>query len=221
LPGKALRELAGLPLIGHSVELARRCPEIERTIVSTDSEEIAAVARELGAEVPFLRPAELARDESPMWPVVRHALESVDPGGGRYAAVLLLQPTSPARLPADVAGAAALLAGRADADGVLGVSEPEFNPLFTGVVERDGRIVRFADARYERRQDVPRVLRITGSLYLWRERFVRATEGDWLAGVLLPWEIPARRAIDIDTAEDLELAELLIRSGTIRLPWLD
>src|SRR3989304_4564407 len=76
LPGKNIRPLAGIPLIAHSILLARLCPEIDRLAVSTDSPEIAAVAKQYGADVPFMRPAELARDDSPSWPVVRHALEA-------------------------------------------------------------------------------------------------------------------------------------------------
>src|SRR5262249_31749395 len=74
LPGKTVRRLAGLPLIVHSLRLAAACPEVDRVVVSTDSPEIAEVARSAGAEVPFLRPAELARDDTPMLPVMVHAL---------------------------------------------------------------------------------------------------------------------------------------------------
>src|SRR5438132_8645551 len=103
LPGKNLKPLGGLPLIGHSIELARHCPVITRLIVSTDSTEIAAAAAALGAPTRFLRPAELARDETPMWPVIRHALESIENlESARYDYVLLLDPTSPFRFPEDV-----------------------------------------------------------------------------------------------------------------------
>jgi CMP-N,N'-diacetyllegionaminic acid synthase len=223
LPGKALRTLAGRPLIAHSIELALRCPEVARVVVSTDSEQIAATAESLGADVPFLRPAELAGDETPMWPVVRHALATLDPDGALYEAVLLLQPTSPARLPEDVSGALALLHGRPDADGVLGVSTPRLNPIWAAVVERDRRLEPLVAEgnSYARRQDVPRVLQVNGSLYLWRTGFVRAHEQDpWGAATLLGWEIPELRAIDIDTAEDLRLAELLLEAGLVRLPWV-
>jgi N-acylneuraminate cytidylyltransferase len=224
LPGKNTRMLAGLPLIEHSLRLAALCPEIVRTIVSTDSEEIASVARRAGADVPFLRPPELAGDETPTWPVVQHALEQVDPAGERFSAVLLLDPTSPGRLPEDVAGAARLLEARADVDGVIGVSEPHFNPIWTAVVERDGRLEPLLPeaVQYERRQDVPRVLRINAAIYLWRASFVRASRGEsWLDAHYLPWEIPERRAFHIDTADDFELAELLLSHGFVTLPWLE
>src|SRR4051812_27480707 len=78
LPGKNIRSFAGLPLIAHSIRCAAMCPRITRTIVSTDSEEIAAVARAHGGDAPFLRPAELAGGDTPMWPVLKHALEQVE-----------------------------------------------------------------------------------------------------------------------------------------------
>lgn len=80
LPGKNIRKLAGLPLVAHSIRFANSCPEIARLIVSTDNEEIANVAREHGGEAPFLRPRELAQDETPMWPVLQHALGEMERG---------------------------------------------------------------------------------------------------------------------------------------------
>jgi CMP-N,N'-diacetyllegionaminic acid synthase len=110
VPGKNIRPLAGLPLIGHSIRLAKLCAEIAECVVSTDSAEIAEVARECGAEVPFLRPAELARDDTPMWPVLQHALSEMESiANRRYGSVLLLSPASPGRLPEDVSKAIDLL----------------------------------------------------------------------------------------------------------------
>src|SRR3989338_1333883 len=78
LPGKNIRSFAGLPLIAHSILFARMCPEIERTIVSTDSAGIRDVALRYDADIPFLRPAPLAQDDTPMWPVLRHALAETE-----------------------------------------------------------------------------------------------------------------------------------------------
>ena len=104
LPGKNIRSFAGLPLIAHSILFAKMCPEIDRCIVSTDSSEIAEVARRYDADVPFLRPSDLAQDDTPMWPVIHHALDYVEESGGvKYELVILLDPTSPGREPADVA----------------------------------------------------------------------------------------------------------------------
>lgn len=218
LPGKNVRPLAGLPLIVHSLRLAALCDAIDRTVVSTDSAEIAKVARAAGAEV-LDRPSAIAGDDTPMLPVMQHALEMLD----HYDRLLLLDPTSPGRLPTDVARAAELLDADPDADGVVAVSEPSFNPFWHAVVERDGYIEQLFEEgrRYGRRQDVPRVLRINAAVYLFRAEFLRSERETWLDGRHLPLEIPDMRAFHIDSADDLAVAEALIRSGRVSLPWLD
>lgn len=223
LPGKNIRLLAGIPLIGHSILLAKMCPQIDRLIVSTDSSEIADVARECGADVPFTRPAELARDDTPMWPVLRHALQSVEElDGRRYGYVLLLQPTSPARMPEDIAGAFDRLDAAPDADGVVGVSVPEFNPIWHCVVERDGWMAVLVPSAtgYERRQDVPPVYRVHGGLYIWHSEFVRRERESWRQGKHVMYETPDARAIDIDDGDQFERMAEKLRQGLIRLPWI-
>jgi CMP-N,N'-diacetyllegionaminic acid synthase len=221
LPGKNVRPLLGLPLLVHSLRLADLCPEIDRTVVSTDSDEIARIAAEFGGEAPFLRPPELALDETPMLPVVRHALAELDPTGNGYEFLLLLDPTSPARLPEDVARAHERLRAVPQADGVVSVSQPSFNPLWHAVVERDGFIEPLAaDARtFARRQDVPRVLRINAAVYLFRTSFLRAQREAWQNGRHLVLEIPDLRAFHIDSADDFRVAEALLAAGLVRLPW--
>jgi CMP-N,N'-diacetyllegionaminic acid synthase len=221
LPDKNTRRLAGLPLIEHSLRLAALCPEVARTVVSTDSEPIAETARAAGGEV-LDRPAELAQDDTPMLPVLRHALAELDPDGSRYDLLLLLDPTSPARLPEDVSRAHRLLRGSPEADGVVAVSEPSFNPIWHAVLERDGFLEPlFPEARsYGRRQDVPRVLRINAALYLFRASFLRETGESWLDGRHLALEIPERRAVHIDDEADLRLCAALLEAGMVTLPWL-
>jgi N-acylneuraminate cytidylyltransferase len=221
LPGKNVKPLAGLPLVAHSIRCAAMCPEITRAIVSTDDATIADVARAHGGDVPFVRPAELARDDTPMMPVLRHALEAIEAAEGqRYDAVLLLDPTSPGRHPEDVARAVTILQTDATAEGVIACSRPSFNPFWVGVVERDGYMASaFAgDERCTRRQDVPPFLRINGALYLWRRAFVR--EGTWPGGRQRLLEIPEARALSIDDAYEFALAELLVGAGLVKLPWL-
>ena len=224
LPGKNTRLFAGLPLIAHSILFAKMCPEITRCIVSTDSVEIASVARQFGAEVPFLRPGELAQDETPLWPVVRHALETVeDQEGGHYDLVALLDPTSPARESADLQKAVESLSQRPIADGVVGVSRPSFNPIWHCVVEREGWMVDLVEAAPEvqRRQEAPAIYRINGSLYVWRATFVRREPHDWRrTGRHLLYEIPEARAMSIDTPAQFHQAEWFVKSGGISLPWL-
>jgi len=224
LPGKNTRPFAGLPLIAHSILFAKLCPEIDRCIVSTDSPEIAEVAGQYGADVPFLRPSELAQDDTPIEPVIRHALSTVE-GLDRvkYPYVLLLEPTSPLRLPEDVAGAYHRLQATPAADGIIGVSEPEFNPIWVCVIERDGWMKKLIDdeTHYSRRQDVPTVYRINSSLYIWRADFVRGRESAWERdGKHLLYETPESRAISIDTIQEFERGELLVIASLVALPWL-
>lgn len=223
LPGKNVRPLAGLPLIAHTILFARMCPEIDRCIVSTDSEEIAAVARQYGADVPFLRPAGLADDQAPILPTLTHALKGAEHTDPPYDYVALLDPTSPARLPSDVRDALARLHAHPAANGIVAVSEPEFNPIWHCVVERDGVMEDLVTggADFVRRQDVPRVYRINALLYIWRAAFTRSGEIQWRRGrVNLLHEVPESRAVHIDTIEEFEAAERQLAAGRVQFPWL-
>ena len=228
LPGKNIRPMWGLPLIAHSVRAAAMTPEVTRCVVTTDSAEIADVVRAHGGEAPFLRPAELAADDTPMAPVVRHALEWVESDeGGSYDAVLLLDPTSPARVPSQLADAVRRLATTPALDGVISVSEPTFNPVWVGVRpdgSRDGALSRYFEVGtgVTRRQDVGRFLRINGNFYLWRADFVRRLESSWFdEGTHEGLEIPEAQAFSIDDEYEFRLIEALIGAGLITLPWLD
>jgi N-acylneuraminate cytidylyltransferase len=228
LPGKNIRPLAGLPLLAHSIRAAALTPEVTRCVVTTDSADIADIARAHGGDVPFLRPAELAADDTPMAPVVRHALECVETEEGRpYDALLLLDPTSPARVPAQLAEAARRLAATPALDGVVSVSEPTFNPVWVGVRpddERGGALSRYfpAGTGITRRQDVARFLRINGNFYLWRADFVRRLETSWFdEGTHAGLEIPEAQAFSIDDDYEFRLIEALVGAGLITLPWLD
>jgi len=224
LPGKNVRSLAGLPLIAHSIKCAALCKSISRAIVTTDSAEIAEVARANGGDVPFMRPAELADDQTAMWPVLRHALAEVERvEGSTHDALVLLDPTSPGRLPAQVDEAVAQLLAAPEADGIIGVSRPEFNPLWHCVVERDGWMADLHPEAFTfaRRQDVPTVYRINATLYVWRASFVRAQVSDWRStGRHLLYEVPEASAIHIDDADEFARADVMIREGLLRLPWL-
>lgn len=224
LPGKNIRLFAGIPLIVHSIRFAKRCPEITRCVVSTDSQEIAAVSKKHEADVPFIRPSELAGDDTPMWPVLHHALAKVETEEGiAYDTVILLDPTSPAREINDVSKALKKLEAAPEADGVIAVSEPDFNAIWHSVIEKDGWMQDLIPegVRYERRQDAPRVFRINGALYAWRASFVRKGGSSWRGGRHQLLEIPDTRAMSIDTQEEFERAQLLVTSGHIRFPWLD
>jgi N-acylneuraminate cytidylyltransferase len=224
LPGKNILPFAGLPLIAHSVRMAAICPEIDRCIVSTDSEEIAAVARQHGAEVPFLRPAELAQDDTPMWPVLQHALLEMERQSGmQFGSLLLLDPTSPGRMPEDVVRALAILDSDARAAGVVAVSEPAFNPRWVCVEESGGYMKQLVaqTQSYVRRQDVPTAYRVNALLYLWRrEHVVNQDEPGFYSAPHRMLVVPDERAMHIDEPRDFATAELLVREGFVKFPWL-
>jgi CMP-N,N'-diacetyllegionaminic acid synthase len=228
LPGKNIRPLAGLPLLVHSLRAAERISAVTRCIVSTDDPRIADVARAYGGDVPWLRPAELATDTTPMAPVLRHALVAAEADEGRpYDALLLLDPTSPVRLPEEVDRAVARLLGSATLDGVVSVSEPTFNPVWVGVrpspTEPDVLERYFPEgAGVTRRQDVPRYLRINGTFYVWTADFVRRLGDSWFdEGRHGMVEVPESRAFAIDYEGEFLMLEAALAAGAVNLPWLD
>jgi N-acylneuraminate cytidylyltransferase len=225
LPGKNTRPFMGLPLIAHTILFSRMCPEIDRCVVTTDSPDIARVAEGFGAWVPFIRPAELAQDDTPILPALQHALAYVEETeGSSYEMLLLLDPTSPAREPADVSGPLRRLIDRPAADGIVSVSKPDFNPIWHCVVERDGWMADLMEegADYEQRQEVPPIFRINGSIYIWRTEFLRGRERSWRkGGRLLMHEIPDVRSMSFDTMQEFDLAELMVKAGLVSFPWLD
>jgi CMP-N,N'-diacetyllegionaminic acid synthase len=223
LPGKNVCPLGGLPLIAHSLRCAAMTPEIDRCIVSTDDSGIADVARQHGGDVPFLRPAELAQDDTPMMPVLQHALQTMEElDGRRYESLLLLDPTSPGRTPDDIARALTMLDEDPEAVGVVSVSEPRFNPRWVCVEPQDGYMAQaFAAHSFTRRQDVPPVYRINATLYLWRRDYLLGVQEDrWMSGKQRMLIIPESRAVHIDELADFQLAELELQAGMLPLPWL-
>lgn len=212
LPGKNIRPLAGKPLIAWSIEHARAVKRIERVIVSTDSEEIAAVARDFGADVPFTRPAELARDESPEWLAWRHALAFLQESEGAMPDAMLSVPTTaPLRLPIDLENCLDEFA-KGDADMIITVSDAHRNPWFNMVKENpDGSVglVMAPTSGITRRQDAPAVFDMATVAYVARPQFVLQQMGTF-NGRVRAVKVPVERAIDIDTLFDFELAEFLI-----------
>lgn len=217
LPGKNIRPLAGKPLIAWSIEHARAVKRIERIVVSTDSQEIAAVARDFGAEVPFIRPAELAGDESPEWLAWRHALMFLQESECALPDVMLSVPTTaPLRLPIDMENCLDEFA-KGDADMVITVSDAHRNPWFNMVKENpDGTVglVIAPSSGITRRQDAPAVFDMATVAYVARPQFVMQHMGTF-SGRVRAVKVPVERAIDIDTLFDFELAEFLIsRKGS-------
>jgi len=214
LPGKNIRPLAGKPLIAWAIDAARAIERVSRVIVSTDSETIAAAAREAHAEVPFMRPAELARDDSPEWLVWRHALTYLEESDGAYPDALLVIPTTaPLRLPLDLEHCLDEYQ-QGEADMVITVSDAHRSPYFNMVrVHADGAVglVIPPDGSVNRRQDAPVVYDMTTVAYVARPTFVMASDGIF-AGRVRQVNVPVERALDIDTPLDFKIAECLLAS---------
>jgi CMP-N-acetylneuraminic acid synthetase len=211
IPGKNLKLLGGRPLVAWSVAAACASRWVSRVLVSTDDPAIAEVAGEAGAEVPFLRPPALARDDSSHISVVLHTLdwlrdqEQITPD---Y--LLLLQPTAPFRTGEDLDGAITLGRER-NADAVVSVCEARTHPWLVKSVHPDGTIEDFIPRTlaYERRQDFPPAYMLNGALYLNRPASLRAT-GTFRPPGTLAYIMPVERSVDLDTLVDWELAELLL-----------
>ncbi|ARU41897.1 hypothetical protein CCB80_12390 [Armatimonadetes bacterium Uphvl-Ar1] len=221
LPGKNLKILGDIPLIGHAIKLAQSIPAIAKVIVSTESQEIAAAANSMGAETPFLRPPHLATDTAPMWPVIQHALSSArEHYGVDYQSILLLDPTAIGRTPLDIMAAIQALTDDKSADGVISVSEYEHNPLWYAVHQPNGYLQDLCSdgKNYARRQDLPPVYRINGQYYLWRSPFVQSTD-NWRTSeklILSPMSNPNLALID--TPEDFNRAEELLAQNLLWKP---
>ncbi|OQW67641.1 MAG: acylneuraminate cytidylyltransferase [Nitrospira sp. ST-bin5] len=212
LPGKNIRFLAGRPLIAWAISQAKAVKRVERVIVSTDSEDIAEVARQAGAEVPFLRPAQLAQDNSPEWLVWRHALDFVKGDAGTYPEGLLVVPaTAPLRAVTDLEQCLDEYE-KGGVDVVVTVTDAHRSPYFNMVqVRKDGTVglVIPPMSAIVRRQDVPVVYDLTTVAYVARPEFVMTQNGIF-EGRVRSVHVPLERAIDIDTALDFKIAECLM-----------
>lgn len=209
LPRKNVLPLAGKPLIAWSIEAALAAPTVRRVLVSTDDPEIAEVARQAGAEVPWLRPVELATDTATSLDVALHALDRDDPNRGW---LLLLQPTSPLRTANDIEAAAALREPGVDA--VIGVCRALTHPALALREDAEGFVAPYIEGAYStRRQDLPAAWAINGAIYLVRAGALRE-ERTFKPARTRPYQMPPERSIDIDTAWDFAVAELALQRGT-------
>ena len=210
IPGKNLRLLAGRPLLAYTADAARGSRRLSRVVLSTDDEATAAAGRSLGLEVPFLRPADLAADDSPMLPVLRHAVEALSASGFEADAVVLLQPTSPLRRAEHIDAAIELLEATG-ADSVVSVVEVphQFNPVSVMTLEGD-RLKPFVPGPLvTRRQDKPRVFARNGPAVLVTRCAVLAA-GSLYGDDCRPLVMDAATSVDIDSAADLDYAEYLL-----------
>jgi CMP-N,N'-diacetyllegionaminic acid synthase len=214
LPGKNLRPLAGKPLLTWSIEQALATPEVTKVVVSTDDPRIAEVARSAGAEVPGLRPAELARDDSPTAGAVLHALDVLAERGEEFDAVLLLEPTSPLRAPGDLSRAIATLRdGWAQADSVVSVGEIHTeSPFVAKTVTAEGYVAPLLPPTgATRRQDLPTAYFPYGVAYLTKVSALRATLS-FYHSTSLPLFVERWQNFEVDDVVDFICVEAVMRA---------
>ena len=214
IPNKNIQTFSGKPLISWAVELALQVRQINEVFISTDSEEIAEIARMAGATVPFIRPSELATDTSPEWHSWQHFIKYLTDKGGRLPEVFLSLPaTSPLRSINDVENCLNEFK-KGKSDFIVGITPSERNPYFNMVKKEKNNQVNLVIQqveKYSRRQDTPEIFDLTTVCYVGKPSAI-LTKNSIFEGKVAGVEIPRERAIDIDTELDFQIAEFLFKS---------
>lgn len=219
IPGKNIKLLAGKPLIAYTIEAAKKSELLDRIILTTDDEKISKIAWGYGCEVPFMRPAELAQDDTPTLPVLVHALRWLEMNEGyKPDAIMILQPTSPLRQHFHIQEAVDLFL-KSGADSVVGVTETphHFNPHRAMVVDENGRLKLFngnpVRKRIVPRQALPNSYWNNASIYLCKTNFIfDESEPNLFGDRVLPYFMDAKYAIDVDEPKDWDRAEEALKN---------
>lgn len=217
IPRKNLHPVNGQPLLALTIGPALAAARLDRVILSTDDEEIAAAGRALGADVPYLRPASLATDTAPTLPVIQHALSFCDESGDRFDAVCLLQPTSPMRTAADIDACIGLLESTG-ADSVFSMLPVphHYNPHWVFEETGDG-LLRLSTGEKQiipRRQELPPAYHRDGSIYVTRRQTLlegNSLYGSRIRGYLMNY---GDTPVNIDTPQDITGLEKALARGT-------
>lgn len=212
IPHKNIKPLAGKPLIGYSIDVARQLADDADICLTTDDPEIARTAESMGLNVPFLRPASLATDTCGTYEVLIHALDFYRDRGIDYDTLVLLQPTSPMRTADDVRAALALYSP--DIDMVVTVKEAASNPYYNCYeTDSDGFLhISKGDGGYTRRQDAPKVWEYNGAVYVINVESLRQMPLSAFTRRRMS-VMPAERSVDLDTPVDWLIAEKLIEKN--------
>jgi CMP-N,N'-diacetyllegionaminic acid synthase len=210
LPNKNIRLLDNKPMIAYSIIAAQNSHYKGKVVVSTDSEKIATISKEYGAEVPFMRPQELATDSAASIDVIFHAIDYYKERNIHFDVVALLQPTSPLRISEDINKAIKKLLDK-NAEAIVGVCESEHHPLWTNTLPIDGSMKNFLPESIKglNRQQLPIYYRLNGAIFistvdaLYKQKtFIHLNTFSYI--------MPHERSVDIDNEMDFKLAKLLI-----------
>jgi N-acylneuraminate cytidylyltransferase len=222
IPRKNIRSFAGQPLIAYSIAAGLAAKTVSRVIVSTEDEEIAEIARQYGAETPFLRPMELSQDDTPDLPVFQHALTWLDENESyRPEIIVQLRPTSPFRRTRHIDQAVVRLQERPEADAVRTVCIPFQNPFKMWRLREDGFMRPLLEIGLTEPYNLPR--QVLPEVF-WQTGYVDAARTDTIleknsmtGDFILPLVIGAEEWVDIDSPDDWRRAERLLESGEVTL----
>ena len=217
MPGKNLLRLCGEPIIVWSIKAAQRSKYVDRIVVSTESDEISEVARNAGADVPFVRPSYLASDSASSLDVVKHALKELAHKGHRYEFIVLLQPTSPLHTSKHIDESFELLQSK-DADAIIGVTELGHPVELANRLPEDLSMKGlFTSGSQLRSQNFPKRYRINGAIYLVRIESLIKENTIFLSDRIYAYKMDREVSVDIDTSYDLTVADALFnRDSTIK-----
>lgn len=211
IPRKNIKDLCGKPLIAWTIVEALKSKYIDRLIVSTEDEEIANISKKYGAEVPFLRPTELAKDDTPGVEPLLHCINWSKDNQNYYPNyVFTLQCTSPFRKTKHIDEALEQLV-ELNGDSIIGVCKSEASPYWMKRIE-NGKLKDFIEnsKTYTRRQDLPTIYRLNGAIYIGKTEILIKNK-NWYTDNALPYIMSSEDSIDIDTILDFKFAELIMR----------
>ena len=211
VPNKNLRNINGKPLMAYTIEAAIKSNLFNNIVVSTDSKKIANTAKNLGVEAWFLRPSELATDQAPKVPVIRHALiEAEKYYNTSFDAIIDLDATSPLRTSRDIVNAVKQFKDEA-ADILISGNKARKNPYFNMVERADGKLQKVKNIKKNiiRRQDAPEVYDMNASIYIWKREALLQSD-DLFSQKTSIYIMPYERSIDIDTDFEWKIVELFL-----------
>ena len=211
LKDKNIKPLLDIPLLAYSIRAAKDSALFDEIMVSTDSDDYAQIAKDYGASVPFLRSAKTSSDTAGSWDVVTEVLSQYQTSGRWFDTICLLQPTSPLRIASDIIGGYQLF-DQKNADAITAVCEMDHSPLWSMTLPPDLSLGSFRKSlsQSKRRQDLDTYYRINGALYI-RKISYHANSIQLLSEKEYAYVMERGRSIDIDVAEDFELAEFLMK----------
>lgn len=213
VPRKNIRELGGKPLLAWTIEEAKKSKYIDQLVLSSEDAEIIAVAQKWGCEVPFVRPQELAQDDTPSIDPVLHVIEKLPQ---KYDYVVLLQPTSPLRLVIDIDTCIELIIEK-NSQSCVSITEPEKSPMWMYKMDNNSRVLENLiqqDKEIHRRQDLPPIYALNGAVYVTQCAYLCKSK-KFIGQNTIGYVMPLERSLDIDTELDFSFISFILSQPTI------